>query len=199
MTRSIIFACGLLLILFGGGVNALEESVNTMPSGGVTTSRIASQIAETEADPGLEAEARDRLLALYRRALNNLQEAEDNRARAERFALAIRISEEQAQRIRQLAAVAMASEIPEDLGIAADTPLDQIEVQLRREQAERDAADAQRANLERQIAYQEMRPAAIRLRIAVAQEEQESTAAALQTKLPRDAQSAFEEAERWSR
>lgn len=169
-----------------------------MPPGLVTAARLETKIAETNSDPALETEVKGRLVDLYRRALGNLQELQDNRARADAFAEATRTAPEQTRRIGERLATAMAADTPQDLPVGPDTPLDEIERQLKREQAERDAADARRGGLHRQLAYQENRPAAIRQGLAAAQEEQEAIAAALQAELADATGSTLVQARRWS-
>jgi potassium-dependent mechanosensitive channel len=198
VTGRLALLIGLLfLALVQVGSGARAGDVTGVPPGLVTAARLEAKIAETESDPALETEVKGRLVDLYRRALGNLQELQDNRARADAFAEATRTAPEQTRRIRERLATAMAADTPQDLPVGPDTPLDEIERQLKREQAERDAADARRGGLDRQLAYQENRPAAIRQRLAAAQEEQEAIAAALQAELADATGSTLVQARRW--
>jgi potassium efflux system protein len=187
MNRLIVVASCLLLLALLQSESGAREGDSALPPSLVTAAQLKAKISEAEADPGLDGDAKGRIVALYRKALSNLEEAAANRTRAEAFAETTRTAPEQTERIRERLAAAKdgeASVVPE---VAADTPLDRIERQLQREQIDGAAAKARRAELERQLAYQENRPAAIRQRLTAAQEEQESIAAALQAELGGDA------------
>ncbi len=189
-TRVPFPSCLLLLALFQAGVSAQEVGVTTVPPGLVTAEVLQAKITMAEADPALGNEAKGKLVTLYRKALSNLETVAANRTEADAFAETTRTAPEQTQQIRERLAAAKAADAPQTLGVDVDTPLDQLERRLKREQADGAAANAQRAELERKLAYQESRPAAIRQRLTAAQEEQEAIAAALQTELAGDTSSA---------
>jgi hypothetical protein len=75
----------------------------------------------------------------------------------------------------------------------------QIARDLKREEADLAAVQALRADIERQLAYQENRPTAIRQDLATAQEQQRAIAAALQSAPAADEPEMLTEARRWSR
>jgi potassium efflux system protein len=74
----------------------------------------------------------------------------------------------------------------------------QIERDLKREEADLAAVQALRADIERQLAYQESRLTAIRQALATAQEQQRAIAAALQSAAAADGPEMLTEARRWS-
>jgi potassium efflux system protein len=191
--------CWLVLQVFlAPVVSARDGDSANIPPALVTANVLQAKIAETEADLGLDAETKGKLVALYRKALSNLEEVNTHSARADAFEATARTAPEQTQRIGERIEAAKAAAAPEALDVGLDTPYAQIERQLKREQAERAAADARRGELERQRAYQESQPAAIRQRLAAAQEEQEALAAALQAELAGAPDSALMQARRWS-
>ena len=131
-----IASCLLVLALLSTGVRAQDQRSTTVPPALVTADQLEAKLTEVEADPGLDGDAKGRLVALYRKALSNLEDVAANRARAEAFAETTRTALEQTQRIRERLAAAKAADPSASLEVAAYTPLDQIERQLKREQAD---------------------------------------------------------------
>lgn len=199
MTKRVrVLSCLMLLALLLTGAGAREGDLASVPPALVTAGLLQARLTETESDPALDGETRGKLLALYRKALSNLEEVATHQTRADAFEEATRSAPEQTRRILERIHGAKAADRPELISFSTDTPLDQIEQRLKREEADRAAADAQRAELDRQLAYQGNRPAAIRQRLAAAQEEQDAIAAALQAELAGDLGSALVQARRWS-
>jgi potassium efflux system protein len=191
MNKRIPIASSLLVLaLLSTGGGAQERGVTTVPPALVTAAQLEAKLAEVEADPGLTGDAKTKRITFYRKALSNLQDVAANRTRADAFAETTGAAPEQIQRIREGLAAAKVVDLTATPDSAADTPLDQIEGQLQHEQADQAAADAQRGELVRQLAYQQNRPAAIRQRLTAAQEEQKAIAAALQAELAGDLSSA---------
>jgi potassium efflux system protein len=176
-----VASCLILLAFIPAGVGALDQGLAPVPLALVTAPVVDARIAEAQADPRLNGEAKSTLVALYRQALSNLQEVETNRARADAFAEQARSALNQTQLVRERMAADLHADAQPALGVGAQTPLDRIEVKLKQAQADRAAADARRAELERQLAYQQNRPAAIRVRLKEAQEEQDAITTALQS------------------
>ncbi len=185
-----IGSCLLLLALLHPGARAQEQGATTVPPALVTADLLRAKITTAEADPALGNEAKGSLVALYRKALSNLEEIAANEARAKAFEQTTRTAPEQTRHIRERLAAAKANEASAIPDIASDAALDQLEQDLKREQADGAAANAQSAELERRLAYQENRPGAIRQRLNAAQEEQDAIAAALQSELAGDARPA---------
>jgi potassium efflux system protein len=195
--RSASAPCLLLLMFLQSGVGAWGQDLAAAPPALVSADLLQAKITETEADPAVAGDAKGKLVALYRKALSNLQEVAANRSRAEAFEARTDAAPEQTQRIREGLAAAKGADLSATPENAADTPLDQIRRQLQQEQADQAAADAQRAELERQLGYDQNRPAAIRQRLTAAQEEQQAIAAALQAETAGDPTSATVQARRW--
>jgi len=182
MTRRIpVGSCLLLLTLLQAGVSVGDLGLTQVPMTLVTAPIVKAKLSEAEANPDLPGEAKSKLIALYRKALANLDEVEANRARSDAFEDLTRTALEQTQRLQERTAAAKQADVPQALGIGPDVPLGRIEGQLKQEQAGRAAADARRADLERQLAYQQNRPVTIHQRRTAAKEEQGAIAAALQS------------------
>jgi small-conductance mechanosensitive channel len=203
VSKRIAILCRLLLLaLIHTGAGA-EDTGWTVPPGLVSAAVIQAKIDEAEADPALDGEDKAKLVALYRKALTNLEQIDRNRARAVGFEEGARTAPEQTRQIREriaqakVAAVAAQAGGPPELGIARDAPLHDIERELMLAQAERDAAVARRDALERRLPYQENRLALIRERLGAADEEQRTIASALQTELAGDTGAALSQARRW--
>ena len=81
-----IASCLLALALLSTGVRAQDQGVTTVPPALVTADQLEAKLTEVEADPGLDGDAKGRLVALYRKALSNLEEVAANRSRADAFA-----------------------------------------------------------------------------------------------------------------
>ncbi len=163
----------------------------------VTEDVLEAKVTETEADPDLDDEAKSKLVALYREALSNLKEADANGARAEAFEGATGTATEQTRRIRARIDMITEAGLPEIPDIDLDLSRGEIERRLEEEQAGLAAADARRADFERQLAFQENRPTAISQRLSEAREQQEAIAAALQAELAGNLGLSMVRAQRW--
>ncbi len=177
---------------------ALGDNQTALAPTLVSAEVIVARITEAEANPDLQAEARIKLVALYREALSNLKEVSADNARATAFEEAARTGLEEAQRIRERIAAAKGGDGPAIPEVNLETPREQLDLQLKKAGAELAAANARRADLGRQLTYLENRPAAISQRLAEAQEQQEAIAAALQAELAGDGGLSLIQAKRWA-
>ena len=64
----------MLLALLQTGVSARDQGLTALPPALVSADLLQAKLTETEADPTVASEAKGRLVALYRKALSNLQE-----------------------------------------------------------------------------------------------------------------------------
>ena len=192
-------ALGLwLAVASQSGAATDDPGGGALPPTLITPAVLGAKITETETDPDLQAEAKTKLVALYREAVSNLNEIDANNSRAAAFEGTTRTALEEAQRIRERTA---ATRDPDGLGPAdanLGMPLEQIEIQLKKVAADLAAANARRSDLGRQLAYHENRPAAISQRLAAGQEQQETIAAALQAELAGDEGLSLIQARRWA-
>jgi len=197
-TRPLLTAFFLWLsVLLHAGAAAQDGGYGGLPPTLVNAAVLESKVTEAEADPGLEGEEKTKLVALYREALSNLKEADANGARAAAFEEATGTALEQTQRIRARMGALGSVDPPDTLAIDPETPRGRIERRLEEEQAALAAADARRADFERQLAYQENRPATIRQRLAAAEEQQEAIDTSLQAELADNEDLSMVQARRW--
>ncbi len=175
--------------------NRLNASSPTL----VTAEILQARTSEAEADPDLHGDTRTKLVALYREALANLKEADANSARAAALEETLRAAPDQTERLRKRIAAVREGEPGGDLAIAIEVPRDQLAFRLKTAKADIAAIEARRADLDRQMAYQEQRPATITQRLAAAQDQQVAIAAALQAAPPAGEGLSLLEARRWGR
>jgi potassium efflux system protein len=140
---------------------------------------LEAKIARTKTSTDLDAETKDKILARYREALNNLKEADVNRDRAAAFEEVARTAPEETRRVRDRILETDAADSAQALGVGPQTPRGEIALRLRKAQADLAAAEARRADFDRQRAFHENRPTVIRQRLTAAQEQQDGIAAAL--------------------
>jgi potassium efflux system protein len=164
----------------------------------VTADMLHAKIGEAERNPELDAKGRASLIALYRDALSNLGKIDTHTARADAFAEIRRTAPQETDLVRQRSVALKAADPPSAMAAISAASGVQIERDLKREEADLAAVQALRADIERQLAYQESRPTAIRQALATAQEQQRAIAAALQSAAATDEPEILIEARRWS-
>ena len=162
----------------------------------VNADMLHAKIGEAERNPDLDAKGRASLIALYRDALSNLGKIDTHTARADAFAEIRRTAPQETDLVRQRSAALKAADPPSAVVADSATSGVQIERDLKREEADLAAVQALRADIERQLAYQESRPTAIRQALATAQEQQRAIAAALQSAAAADEPEILAEARR---
>ncbi len=175
-----IFAASLCLVAMTQTLAATEKDApSAQPSISVTSEILESKIGEVEAATELQAGVKTQLVELYRNALSNLEEFNANTVRATAFEEATRTAPAQTQVIREQIEASKHTDPVDTLNVSIDSPLEDIERQLQKEQANLAAVDARRADFERRLTYQQNRPATISQRLAEAKQQQEEIAAAL--------------------
>jgi len=191
----VVIAC----VLWAPWVSCLfaQEADSALPGWLVTSQALESKIAEAQAATDRTEEAKTQLIALYRKALSNLQTAKDNAASAATFRRRAERAPAEIQAIRGALAPDAQAEPLKGLDAAADTPLPALEQLLQKEQADLTAADARRADIEARLATLEQRPEAISQRLAEATQQREEASAQLQTPATDDASPVFAQAKKW--
>jgi potassium-dependent mechanosensitive channel len=145
----------------------------------ISAQGLEARIAQTESSADLDTDVKAKILARYREALGNLKEADVNRERAAAFEDRTRTAPEETRRVRErISATGMADDM-QPLDVDLRTARGQIELRLRKAQADLAAAEARQADFERQRSFHERRPTMIRQRLTAAQEQQEEIAATL--------------------
>ncbi len=192
-----ICVVSLCLTAMTGALAAAEVSQDPLPSTLVAPEVLESKIAEIEAVVDPQDEAGSMLLERYRGALTHLEETNANAERAGAFEAAIRTAPAETLQIREKIQAAQGTDPVDTLGVSLETPLEQVERQLTKEQVDLAAVDARRADFEKRLTYNQNRPAAISQRLAEAKQQQEEVVAALG--LPPEAEEgpALSQAKRW--
>jgi potassium efflux system protein len=205
MSRTVQAFIQPLLIAFALWCSALAADEAAVPAGSrrappllVTAEVLQAKISEAESNLDLDAKGRASLVGLYRDALSSLKKIDAHTARADAFAEIMRTAPQETDLVHQRAAALKNADPPSALAADEGATGVQIERDLRREEADLAAVQALRADIERQLAYQESRPTAIRQALATAQEQQRAIAAALQSAAAADEPEILTEARRWS-
>ncbi|MFB1485719.1 MULTISPECIES: mechanosensitive ion channel domain-containing protein [unclassified Thiocapsa] len=172
-------ALGLCLTLLSSTLGAENVGLGSLSPSLMSAEGLEAKIARTETSADLDAELKTKVVARYREALTNLKEAEVNRNRAAAFEEVAQAAPEETRRIRERIPAAGADDPVQVLGIGPQTPRSEIALRLRKAQADLAAAEARRADFDRQRAFHENRPTMIRQRLTAAQEQQDGIAAAL--------------------
>lgn len=148
-----------------------------MPSASVLEARIV----EVEDGKDLTDEARDRLTALYRRSIRNLDVIEAHEAAAAGYLQSAKNAPDQIEAWRADRLRILAEEPLAQLNSAENLTLADLERSLQKEGADLAAVKARHDDLKAQLASQERRPAGMRQRLVEANAEREAVAAALQS------------------
>ncbi len=148
----------------------------------VSPDTLKSKLKEVEASTTLDEVTKGKLTELYRKALAFQETAHSNTTAAETFRQARETAPRETKAIRaQLEEAERAS--PEViLDVTDQTPLAEIEQELIDDKANRTAAEARLADIEKQLLYEADRPAAASRLLTKAKQRQEAIAAEL--KLP---------------
>jgi len=167
------------------------------PTSAVTPDVLNAKIKEVESAAALDQETKARLVGLYRKVFSNLEAAAANAARTAAFEQATRTAPAQTDLIQEEIETAGRIDRKASLNVELESSLEQIERQLKKEQAELAEADARRADFSRRLADEQARPVRIRQRLAEAVQHQQETAGALQVPPEAGANPALNEAGRW--
>ena len=174
-----------------------QEADSPLPAWLVTSSTLESKIAEAEAQTDRTEEAKTHLIELYRKALSNLQAANDNAASAATFGRRAERAPAEIQAIRAALEPDARADPMDGIDAANAPPLPELEQLLQKEQADLASADARRADLESRLATLEQRPEAIGQRLAEATQQRDEASAQLQTPAADDASPVFAQAQKW--
>jgi potassium efflux system protein len=192
----------IVLVLWLGALALDRAAAQTGGRGAppllVTADVLQAKISEAEGNPELDAKGRAGLIALYHDALSNLKKIDAHTARTDTFAETMRTAPQETDLVRQRTAALKSADPPSARPDDAEPTGVQIARDLKREEADLAAVQALRADIERQLAYQENRLTAIRQDLATAQEQQRAIAAALQSAPAADGPEMLTEARRWS-
>jgi hypothetical protein len=110
-------AIGLLLLTLVGSLAAAGEVTPSTPSPALVTAEILeSKIAEVEAAGNIDEQTKSGLVALYRKALSNLQAANSNKDAVQAFQEAAQTAPAETEAIRGRMGESRNAEPVDDLG-----------------------------------------------------------------------------------
>ena len=184
-----------VLLVFAGTVQAQDTQRPEAPP--VDANILASKIAEVEASTTLDADAAAARIALYRRALSNIERARVDVSQAEAFASAGARAPDELAAVRQ-AIDAQQLEIDKvNVPVPESAALPELEQTLSKTKVEVGEAEAYLADLREQQASEVMRPQVARDRLAAAREERANAAAELDAPAPVGDAADLTEARHW--
>ena len=193
----VVFSIGFLFLM--GAPHAAAEKrapASTSPKS-VTAGILAAKIKEIEGASDQREEVKTKLVKRYRKALSNLEEAKASTDRATAFQNETKTAPEQTQLIREQIKASESADPIDPLGVTLEMPLEQIERQLQKEQADLAAVDARRVDFESGLAGERNRPSVIRQRLAEGAEKKEAIAGALRAPSDTDEIPSMIEAKIW--
>jgi potassium efflux system protein len=190
---------GLFFLMMQPYAAAEKGSLKDVSHNLVSREILAAKIKKVEAASDQREEVKTKLVELYRKALSNLEEANANDERSEAFQNETKTAPEQTLLIREQIEAAKITDPLDTLGVTLEMPLDQIERQLQKEQADLAAVDARRADFESRLADEKNRVVVIRQRLAEGAQEKEEIAAALRVPPAADEMPLMAEARGWVR
>ncbi len=194
----LVLAVSFCLLAATWPLAALDEGAPVASlTSAVTPDVLNAKIKEVESAAALNEETKARLVELYRKAISNQEAATANAARAAAFEQATRTAPAQTELVRDEIETAGRIDPKAALNLELESSLEQIERQLKKEQAELAEADASRADFSRRLTDEQARPALIRQRLTEAAQQQQETAAALQVPPEPEASPTLNEAGRW--
>ncbi len=182
LLRTCIFILACLLCAPATGTDTTPAE----PTPKISSQQIEAKINEIEATEGLEETEKKELIELYRKTLSNLEKQASYKAAEEGFAEARGTAPDKTREIRKKLEElekrdAEGPNLPE---IPGDTPTEELEQMLVKEQADLAALQAKLAEIDNQIKEQSARPATVRERLIETKQLQEDTSAELKSAEP---------------
>jgi len=145
-----------------------------LPSSLVSAPVLEARIAEAQDAVDITDEARDRLVALYRKSLSNLETAQANEAAAAAYRGTAEDAPAQIEALRDARAEALADDPLAQLDLDRDTPLSELQRRLQEERADLAAVQARHDDLAARLALLQARPGAVRQQLSQADEARET-------------------------
>ncbi len=152
-------------------IAAEQGTAESRLAGAVSQQAIESKISEVEADSGLDEQAKDKLLKLYRNALSNLQTAASNEKSALAFEQSAKNASATIKQLRKQTDEHNADLEKDTLIKKLPGTLQEIEQLLQQEKAELALQDAKLLDVEQRLQEEAGRPAIIRQRLPEAKQQ----------------------------
>ena len=176
-----------------------EEGKTTDPrlQGSITQQAVKSKVAEVEADSGLDEQAKEKLLQLYRKALVNLETVASNEKSAQAFQYSAKNAPATIEKLRKQTDELNADIEKDTLTESMPGTLQEIEQFLQQEKADLAVQDAKLLDVEQRLVENAGRPAIIRQRIPEAKQQQDDVYSELKLPKASDEDAALSQARRW--
>jgi potassium efflux system protein len=193
-----LLICLVLLAPFG---SAHAEDPATPASGAsatLTPDTVKARLEEVKATTELDETSKGSLTELYRKTLSSLEQERASSDASAAFSKARKTAPEEARAVRE-ALEKLEQESPTvTLNVSEDTPVAKVEQELLNEKANQAAVDAKLDELEKQLAMEAERPAAIRQRLSEARQSHEQSDSQLKQATPAGELPFLTEARQWS-
>ena len=185
----------LFLIIAPASAGTAEQADQVIP--GDLQKVLESKIEEVSAATAMDEQTKATLTELYRRALTNLNQAQNYQSEADIFRQAQQDAPAETEKIRQT--LEQREEItPETvLDLSGDITQSELEPLLEKERADLAAVEARLSDFKKRLENQVNRPAAARDRLIAAQRELEDVNAELDRPAPPDETAEMKQAREW--
>jgi len=200
-TSAAVFRLLICLVLLAPLGGAQSEEPATQVSGAsakLTQDTVKARIEEVKAATELDDTTKASLTELYRKALSSLEQARASTDASAAFSKARKTAPDEARALRKALEKAEQESPTVTLNVSEETPLEKVQQELLNEKANQSAVDAKLDELEKQLAMEAGRPAAIRQRLTEARQSQAQIDSQLKKAAPVDELPMLTEARQWS-
>lgn len=163
------------VILFASALSAGDTQQIDQLTPNVDIRVLESKIEEVGSSTSLDEDSKNILTEQYRRALTLLEQSRTFKKDAETFKQARKKAPAEIEKLTEKLERNEKISAEDSLKISAKAPLSDIEELLQKEKADLAAVEAKLAEIKERIKLQEVRPAAARERLIVAQQDLEAT------------------------
>ncbi len=180
-----------------GAHSAIPVDIPDVSSVSVTAEILKAKIKEANSANELTEETKNKLIALYRKAISHFETARSNNEKAEAFRQARETAAQQAEIVRAKQVQAENGSPVETLAVSDATALEDLEPLLLKEKADLAAVEAKLAELEGKLLAETERPTQARQRLTGAVNLQEEISTKLKLSPPSQEPPNVTEAQRW--
>lgn len=174
-TSAVLARLLICLVLLAALGSARSEEAATPISGAsatLTPDTVKARLEEVKAATDLDETTKGSLTELYRKALSSLEQANASSDASKAFIKARKTAPDATKALRERLEKAEQESPTVTLDVAEDTSLEKVQQELLNEKANQSAVDAKLDELEKQLAMEAERPAAIRQRLTDARQSQ---------------------------
>jgi len=193
-----LLICLVLLAVLG---SAYAEDTATPISGAsatLTPDMVKARIEEVKATNDLDETTKGSLTELYRKSLSSLEQARASTDTSAAFSKARKTAPDEARALRESLEKLEQESPTVILDVPEQTPLEKVEQELLNEKANQSAVEGKLAEIEKQLAMEAERPAAIRQRLTDARQSETQINSQLKKAAPIEELPLRSEARQWS-